>query len=54
MVTLAKYLFGVVAALIVLALYHIDPAFAQEAPEAGCGGRRSCTNAETRAIRRGC
>jgi len=34
MTTLAKYLFGVVAALIVLALYHIDPALAQEAPEA--------------------
>jgi Amt family ammonium transporter len=32
--TLAKYLFGVVAALILLALYHIDPALAQEAPEA--------------------
>ena len=34
MVTLAKYLFGVVAALIVLALYHIHPSFAQDAPEA--------------------
>ena len=32
--TLAKYLFGVVAALVLLALYHIDPALAQEAPEA--------------------
>ena len=32
--TFAKYLFGVVAALILLALYHIDPALAQEAPEA--------------------
>ena len=32
--TLAKYLFGVVASLVLLALYHIDPAFAQEAPEA--------------------
>jgi Amt family ammonium transporter len=34
MTTLAKYLFGVVAALVLLALYHIDPALAQEAPEA--------------------
>jgi Amt family ammonium transporter len=34
MVTLAKYLFGVVAALAVLALFHIDPALAQEAAEA--------------------
>jgi Amt family ammonium transporter len=34
MVTLAKYLFGVVAALVVLALYHIHPSFAQDAPEA--------------------
>jgi ammonium transporter, Amt family len=33
MTTLAKYLFGVVAALVLLALYHIDPALAQEAPE---------------------
>jgi ammonium transporter, Amt family len=32
--TLAKYLFGVVAALVLLVLYHIDPALAQEAPEA--------------------
>jgi Amt family ammonium transporter len=35
MTTLAKYLFGVVAALVVLALYHIDPAFAQEAEPVG-------------------
>jgi len=34
MTTLAKYLFGVVAALVLLALYHIDPALAQDAPEA--------------------
>ncbi|MFA9388087.1 MAG: ammonium transporter, partial [Methyloceanibacter sp.] len=34
MTTLAKYLFGVVAALVLLALHHIDPALAQEAPEA--------------------
>jgi ammonium transporter, Amt family len=34
MTTLAKYLFGVVGALVLLALYHIDPALAQEAPEA--------------------
>jgi len=34
MTTLAKYLFGVVAALLLVALYHIDPALAQEAPEA--------------------
>ena len=34
MTTLAKYLFGVVAGLALLALYHIDPALAQEAPEA--------------------
>ncbi len=34
MVTLAKYLFGVVAAFALLALHHIDPALAQEAPEA--------------------
>ena len=34
MTTLAKYLFGVVAALALLALYHIDPALAQDAPEA--------------------
>jgi Amt family ammonium transporter len=34
MVTLAKYLFGLVAALAVLALFHIDPALAQEAAEA--------------------
>jgi Amt family ammonium transporter len=34
MVTLAKLLFGVVAALVVAALFHIDPAFAQDAPEA--------------------
>ncbi|MGH6736527.1 MAG: ammonium transporter [Methyloceanibacter sp.] len=33
MTTLAKYLFGVVAALVLLALYHIDPALAQEAAE---------------------
>ncbi|MGH6865920.1 MAG: ammonium transporter [Methyloceanibacter sp.] len=33
MVTVAKYLFGVVAALVVLALYAIDPALAQEAAE---------------------
>jgi Amt family ammonium transporter len=33
MTTLAKYLFGVVAALILLALHHIDPALAQEASE---------------------
>jgi Amt family ammonium transporter len=32
--TLAKYLFGAVAALAVLALFHIDPALAQEAAEA--------------------
>jgi Amt family ammonium transporter len=32
--TLAKYLFGAVAALAVLALLHIDPALAQEAAEA--------------------
>jgi Amt family ammonium transporter len=31
MTTLAKYLFGVVAALALLALYHIDPALAQDA-----------------------
>jgi Amt family ammonium transporter len=34
MTTLAKYLFGVVAAFVLLALHHIDPALAQEAPEA--------------------
>ena len=34
MTTLAKYLFGVVAALVLIALHHIDPALAQEAPEA--------------------
>ena len=34
MTTLAKYLFGVVAALVLLALHHIDPALAQDAPEA--------------------
>ena len=34
MTTLAKYLFGVVAAFVLLALYHIDPALAQDAPEA--------------------
>jgi len=34
MVTLAKLLFGVVAALVVAALFHIDPVFAQDAPEA--------------------
>lgn len=34
MTTLAKYLLGVGAALVVMALYHIDPALAQEAPEA--------------------
>lgn len=34
MVNLMKLLFGVVAALAVMALFHIDPAFAQEAPEA--------------------
>jgi ammonium transporter, Amt family len=34
MVTLAKYLLGVVAALVVLATYHIDPALAQEAEAA--------------------
>jgi Amt family ammonium transporter len=34
MTTLAKYLFGVVAALVLVALHHIDPALAQEAPEA--------------------
>src|SRR5919106_3479461 len=33
MVTLAKYLCGAVAALAVLTLFHIDPAFAQEAAE---------------------
>jgi Amt family ammonium transporter len=33
MVTLAKYLCGAVAALAVLTLFHIDPAFAQEAVE---------------------
>ncbi len=32
--TLAKYLFGAVAALAVLALFYIDPALAQEAAEA--------------------
>jgi Amt family ammonium transporter len=32
--TLAKYLFGAVAALAVLALFHIDPALAQEAAPA--------------------
>jgi len=32
--TLAKYLFGAVAALAVLALFHVDPALAQEAAEA--------------------
>ena len=32
--TLAKYLFGAVAALAVLALFHIDPALAQEAEAA--------------------
>ncbi len=32
--TLAKYLFGAIAALAVLALFHIDPALAQEAAEA--------------------
>jgi Amt family ammonium transporter len=31
MTTLAKYLFGVVAALALLVLYHIDPALAQDA-----------------------
>ena len=34
MVTLAKLVLGVVAALVVMALYQIDPAFAQDAPEA--------------------
>ncbi len=34
MTTLAKYLFGAVAALVAVALYHIDPALAQQAPEA--------------------
>jgi ammonium transporter, Amt family len=34
MTTLAKYLLGVVAVLVLLALYHIDPVLAQEAPEA--------------------
>ncbi len=34
MVTLAKYLFGIVLALIALALAHIDPALAQEAEAA--------------------
>lgn len=34
MTTFAKYLFGVVATLVLLALHHIDPALAQEAPEA--------------------
>ena len=37
--TLAKYLFGVVAALAVLALFHIDPALAQEAAEAAAEHR---------------
>ncbi|MCK4275590.1 MAG: ammonium transporter, partial [Phycisphaerae bacterium] len=35
MTTLAKYLFGVVAALAIAALYHIDPALAQEAAAEG-------------------
>jgi Amt family ammonium transporter len=35
MTTLAKYLFGVVGALVVLALYYIDPALAQEAAQEG-------------------
>ncbi len=35
MTTYAKYLFGVVAALLLLALYHIDPALAQEAAAEG-------------------
>jgi hypothetical protein len=34
MTTLAKYLFGVVGALVLHALYPIDPALALEAPEA--------------------
>jgi Amt family ammonium transporter len=34
MVTLTRYLFGVVAALVVLLLTHLDPALAQEAAEA--------------------
>jgi Amt family ammonium transporter len=35
MTTLAKYLFGVVGALVLLALYYIDPALAQEAAQEG-------------------
>ena len=35
MTTLAKYLFGAVGALVLAALYHIDPALAQEAAQEG-------------------
>ena len=45
--TLAKYLFGVVAALILLALYHIDPALAQEAPEAAAAAAEEVAKLDT-------
>src|SRR5690606_9271436 len=35
MTTLAKFLFGVVAALVLAALYHVDPALAQDAAAEG-------------------
>lgn len=54
MVNLMKLLFGVVAALAVMALFHIDPAFAQEAPEAIAQAAEEARRHSIPVIRRGC